>query len=54
MTTPLSDEVRTHADRTHRRKLTRAARGWLAALLVGVLLWGLLIILALYALQVAP
>lgn len=25
MTTPLSDEVRTHADRTHRRKLTRAA-----------------------------
>lgn len=52
--TPLSPEVRTHATRTHRRKLTRAARGWLAALLVGALGWVLLVALAAWVLGLAP
>lgn len=54
MTAPISAEVRRHASRTHRRRLTRAARGWLAALIVGALAWAGLIALAAWALGLAP
>lgn len=54
MSAPISAEVRAHATRTHRRRMTRAARGWLAALIVGVLAWVGLIALAAWALGLAP
>lgn len=44
--TAVSAEVRAHADREHRRKAIRAARGWLGALIVGAVAWvGLIMIM---------
>ncbi len=54
MTTAMPTEVRAHAARTHSRKMTRAARGWLVFFLVGALVWAGLIALAVLALRVAP
>ena len=39
----VSPEVQAHADREQRRKLTRAARAWMAAFVLGALLWAGLI-----------
>lgn len=47
--TAVSAEVRAHADREHRRKVSRAARGWLGVLIVGVVAWVGLIMLGVKA-----
>ena len=54
MAPPMSREVRQHAAKTHRRKLTRAVRAWLAMVVAGALVWALIVGLALLALGVAP
>ena len=45
----VSPEVQDHADREQRRKLTRAARAWMAAFVLGALLWAGLIFAGLKA-----
>lgn len=45
----VSPEVQAHADRGQRRKLTRAARAWMAAFVLGALLWAGLIFAGLKA-----
>ena len=45
----VSPEVQAHADREQRRKLTRAARAWMATFVLGALLWAGLIFAGLKA-----
>ena len=53
MTAPaMSPEVRRHAAQRHHQRLTRAIRGFAAAVVASLLMWAAIVGLAIYALGV--